>query len=41
DLFIKARGDAELEVWGARNKMGLFREVFDRKLRVTQVEEKK
>jgi exopolyphosphatase/guanosine-5'-triphosphate,3'-diphosphate pyrophosphatase len=41
DLFIKARGDAELEVWGARNKMELFREVFDRKLRVTQVEEKK
>jgi exopolyphosphatase / guanosine-5'-triphosphate,3'-diphosphate pyrophosphatase len=30
DVRIKARGDAELEIWGARRKMDLFAEVFGR-----------
>ena len=35
DLLITARGDAELELWGARSKMEMFHDVFKRKLRVT------
>jgi len=34
ELTVKARGDAELEIWGARSKMDMFRDVFKRKLRV-------
>jgi exopolyphosphatase/guanosine-5'-triphosphate,3'-diphosphate pyrophosphatase len=34
DLIVKARGDAELELWGARSKSDMFRDVFKRKLRV-------
>jgi exopolyphosphatase/guanosine-5'-triphosphate,3'-diphosphate pyrophosphatase len=34
DLTVKARGDAELEIWGARSKSDMFRDVFKRKLRV-------
>ena len=30
DVLVKCRGDAELEVWGARKKMGLFSELFER-----------
>ncbi|MGH7176037.1 MAG: Ppx/GppA phosphatase family protein, partial [Tepidisphaeraceae bacterium] len=29
-IAIQARSDAELEIWGARRKMGLFSRVFDR-----------
>jgi exopolyphosphatase/guanosine-5'-triphosphate,3'-diphosphate pyrophosphatase len=28
--IISAKADAELEIWGARRKMGLFEDVFDR-----------
>lgn len=38
ELHVKARGDAELEIWGARSKMDMFRDVFDRKLKVTLAE---
>jgi exopolyphosphatase/guanosine-5'-triphosphate,3'-diphosphate pyrophosphatase len=34
EVTVKARGDAELEIWGARSKMDMFRDVFRRKLRV-------
>ena len=34
ELSVKARGDAELEVWGARSKMDMFHDVFKRKLKV-------
>lgn len=34
ELTVKARGDAELEIWGARSKMDMFRDVFKRKLKV-------
>ena len=34
ELTVKARGDAELEIWGARSKMDMFLDVFNRKLRV-------
>src|SRR5688500_7949215 len=30
EILVKARGDAELELWGARRKVGLMAEVFDR-----------
>lgn len=30
---LSARSDAELEIWGARRKMGLFRKVFGREIR--------
>jgi exopolyphosphatase/guanosine-5'-triphosphate,3'-diphosphate pyrophosphatase len=33
DVTIKARGDIELELWGARRKLDLFNKVFGRKLR--------
>ncbi|HEX4125540.1 MAG TPA: Ppx/GppA phosphatase family protein [Tepidisphaeraceae bacterium] len=33
DVTIKARGDIELELWGARRKLDLFTQVFGRKLR--------
>jgi len=29
-ITVHARGDAELELWGARRQMELFAEVFDR-----------
>ena len=32
DITIRARGDAELEIWGARRKMDLFAEVFGRSI---------
>jgi exopolyphosphatase/guanosine-5'-triphosphate,3'-diphosphate pyrophosphatase len=32
DVKIKARGDAELEIWGGRRKMDLFAETFDRSI---------
>jgi hypothetical protein len=31
-LRVHARGDAELELWGARRKRDLFERVFDREL---------
>jgi exopolyphosphatase/guanosine-5'-triphosphate,3'-diphosphate pyrophosphatase len=34
ELTVKARGDAELEIWGARSKMDMFHDVFNRKLKV-------
>jgi exopolyphosphatase/guanosine-5'-triphosphate,3'-diphosphate pyrophosphatase len=34
-LRLHARGDAELECWGARRKRGLFERVFDRELELT------
>jgi exopolyphosphatase/guanosine-5'-triphosphate,3'-diphosphate pyrophosphatase len=33
DVTIKARGDIELELWGARRKLDMFTDVFGRKLR--------
>ena len=33
EVTLKARGDAELELWGARSKRGLFAEVMGRSLR--------
>jgi exopolyphosphatase / guanosine-5'-triphosphate,3'-diphosphate pyrophosphatase len=33
DVSINARGDIELELWGARRKMSMFDKVFGRKLR--------
>jgi exopolyphosphatase/guanosine-5'-triphosphate,3'-diphosphate pyrophosphatase len=32
DVKIKARGDAELEIWGGRRKMDLFAETFGRSI---------
>lgn len=29
-IIVSAKGDAELELWGARRQMGLFAEVFER-----------
>jgi len=34
EVALKARGDAELELWGARSKRGLFSEVFGKTLRL-------
>ena len=34
-LRLRARGDAELELWGARRKRELFEKVFDRELELT------
>ena len=31
-LRLRTVGDAELEVWGARRKRGLFEQAFDREL---------
>lgn len=31
--LLSARSDAELEIWGARRKMGLFEKVFGRKIK--------
>lgn len=36
EIAVKAKGDAELEIWGARNKSALLGEVLDRTLRITQ-----
>jgi exopolyphosphatase/guanosine-5'-triphosphate,3'-diphosphate pyrophosphatase len=33
--LLQARSDAELEIWGARRKMDLFKKVFGRKIRFT------
>ena len=33
EVTLKARGDAELELWGARSKRGLFADVFKKTLR--------
>jgi hypothetical protein len=30
EVKLQARGDAELEIWGARRKMDLFAAEFDR-----------
>jgi hypothetical protein len=30
DVTVKPRGDAELELWGARQKSDLFTDVFGR-----------
>jgi exopolyphosphatase / guanosine-5'-triphosphate,3'-diphosphate pyrophosphatase len=35
ELTLSAKGDPELEVWGARRKADLFQEVFGRKLKYT------
>jgi exopolyphosphatase/guanosine-5'-triphosphate,3'-diphosphate pyrophosphatase len=32
---LRRRGDAELEIWGARRKRALFEKVFDRELELT------
>ena len=34
EVTLKARGDAELELWGARSKRALFADVFGRSLRL-------
>jgi exopolyphosphatase/guanosine-5'-triphosphate,3'-diphosphate pyrophosphatase len=34
-LHVRARGDPELELWGARRKRDLFERVFDRELELT------
>ena len=34
-LRLRARGDAELELWGARRKRELFERYFDRDLEIT------
>ena len=31
-VTVKGRGDAELEIWAARNKAGLFEDVFGRSI---------
>ena len=36
DISVKARGDAELEIWGARNKSEMLEEVLERTTRITQ-----
>lgn len=41
ELRIHARGDAELEIWGARAKQDMFRQVFGRKLIVSSPNEEK
>jgi exopolyphosphatase/guanosine-5'-triphosphate,3'-diphosphate pyrophosphatase len=35
EVILKARGDAELELWGARSKRALFADVFGRTLRLS------
>ncbi len=32
---LRRRGDAELEIWGARRKRALFEKVFDREMELT------
>ena len=32
---LRTRGDAELEIWGARRKRALFEKIFDRELEFT------
>ena len=32
---LRTRGDAELEIWGARRKRALFEKIFDRELELT------
>ncbi len=34
-LRLRTRGDAELEIWGARRKRALFEKIFDRELELT------
>jgi hypothetical protein len=34
-LHVRAHGDPELELWGARRKRDLFERVFDRELELT------
>ena len=34
-LRLRSRGDAELELWGARRKRELFERYFDRDLEIT------
>jgi exopolyphosphatase / guanosine-5'-triphosphate,3'-diphosphate pyrophosphatase len=34
-LHVRAQGDPELELWGARRKRDLFEKVFDRELELT------
>lgn len=36
ELIVKARGDAELEIWSALARSGLFERVLGRKLSITQ-----
>ena len=36
DVRIEGKGDAELDIWGARRKMGLFAEVFQRSISFEQ-----
>jgi exopolyphosphatase / guanosine-5'-triphosphate,3'-diphosphate pyrophosphatase len=38
EIRVKARADAELEIWGARRKMDFFCDVFDRSLTFEQVD---
>jgi exopolyphosphatase/guanosine-5'-triphosphate,3'-diphosphate pyrophosphatase len=38
DITLKGRGDAELEIWAARNKTRLFEKVFGRKVTFKYVE---
>jgi exopolyphosphatase/guanosine-5'-triphosphate,3'-diphosphate pyrophosphatase len=33
EITLKARGDAELELWGARSKRDFFSDVFSKSLR--------
>jgi hypothetical protein len=38
EIRVKARADAELEIWGARRKMDFFCDVFERSLTFEQVD---
>jgi len=38
DVRVRARADAELEIWGARRKTDLFADVFDRSVTFEQVD---
>jgi hypothetical protein len=32
-IIVKGRGDAELELWAAKNKVSVFEDVFGREVR--------
>ena len=38
DVRVRSRGDAELEVWAARRKMGLLEKVFDRPVGIEEAD---
>jgi hypothetical protein len=38
DVRIKARGDAELEIWGGEQKMDYFAKLFEREVEFRESE---